>query len=143
MAYDARAFEARRRGLMDQYASTGAANTYGNFVSQQRGQRNLAEMNRGYEKAAPKVVSGYGRAGMLSPTVKSGAFAKAMREFAQERIRQTSQAQQDLSQEQNMFDLGQRQLQSDYNVGLQDLEAEKARQIEQDALDLMRMRSGF
>ena len=143
MAYDASAFEARRRGLMDQYASTGSANAFGNFVSQQRGQRNLADMSRGYEKAAPKVVSNFGRAGMLSPTVKSGAFAKAMREFAKDRIRETSRAQQDLSQEQNMFELGQRQLQSNFNVGLQDLEAEKARQIEQDALELMRLRSGF
>jgi hypothetical protein len=143
MAYDASAFEARRRNLMDQYASTGSANAFGNFVSQQRGQRNLADMSRGYEKAAPKVVSNFGRAGMLSPTVKSGAFAKAMREFAKDRIRETSRAQQDLSQEQNMFELGQRQLQSNYNVGLQDLEAEKARQIEQDALELMRLRSGF
>ena len=31
----------------------------------------------------------------------------------------------------------------EYKVGLQDLEAEKARQIEQDALEIMRLRSGF
>lgn len=143
MAYDASAFEARRRGLMDQYASTGSANAYGNFVSQQRGQRDLAKMAKGYEKAAPQIVSGFGRSGMLTPTVRSGAFAKAMREFAKDRISNTAEAQQNLSQEQNMFELGQRQLQSNYNVGLQDLEAEKARQIEQDALELMRLRSGF
>jgi hypothetical protein len=143
MAYDPSAFEARRRGLMDKYASTGAANTYGNFVSQQRGQRNLADMARGYEQAAPKIVSNFGRSGMLSPTVKSGAFAKAMRDFAKDRIRETSRAQQDLSQQNAMFNLGQAQLGDEFKVGLQDLEAEKARQIEQDALELMRLRSGF
>jgi hypothetical protein len=42
-----------------------------------------------------------------------------------------------------MFGLGQAQLGDEYKVGLQDLEAEKARQIEQDALEIMRLRSGF
>jgi len=143
MAYDAGAYEARRRGLMDQYASTGAANAYSNFLSQQRGQRNLADMSKGYEKALPQVRTGYVKRGLYGPNVQSGAFRKALQDFARERISQTAQAQQDLAQQKSMFDLGQRQLESNYNVGLQDLEAEKARQIEQDALELMRLRSGF
>lgn len=143
MAYDASAFEARRRGLMDKYASTSAANTYGNFVSQQRGQRNLADMNKGYEKAQPRIRTSFARKGMYGPGVQSGAFRKALQDFATERIGQTSQAQQDLEQQNEMFRLGQAQLGDEYRIGLQDLEAEKARQIEQDALELMRLRSGF
>ena len=143
MAYDASAYEARRRGLMDQYASTGAANAYSNFLSQQRGQRSLADMSKGYEKAQPEIIKSYGKKGMYGPNVQSGAFQKALQDFAKERISQTAQAQQDLDQNQNMFNLGQSQLQSNYQVGLQDLEAEKARQIEQDALQLMALRSGF
>ena len=143
MAYNASAFEARRRGLMDKYASLGAANTYGNFVSQQRGQRNLADMNKGYEKAQPQIRTSFGKRGAFTPNVQSGAFKRALQEFATERIGQTAQAQQDLAQQQAMFNLGQAQLGSEYKVGLQDLEAEKARQIEQDALEIMRLRSGF
>lgn len=143
MAYDASAFEARRRNLMDQYASTGASNAYSNFLSQQRGQRNLADMAKGYEKALPQVRTSYVKRGMYGPNVQSGAFRKALQDFAQERISQTAQAQQDLAQQQAMFDLGQAQLGANYKIGLQDLEAEKAKQIEQDALELMRLRSGF
>ena len=143
MAYDASAYEARRRGLMDQYASTGAANAYSNFLSQQRGQRSLADMSKGYEKALPQVRTSYVKRGLYGPNVQSGVFRKALQDFARERISQTAQAQQDLAQQQDMFNLGQSQLESNYRVGLQDLEAEKARQIEQDALELMRLRSGF
>ena len=143
MAYDASAYEARRRGLMDQYASTGAANAYSNFLSQQRGRRNLADMAKGYEKALPQVRTSYVKRGLYGPNVQSGVFRKALQDFARERISQTAQAQQDLAQQQDMFNLGQSQLESSYRVGLQDLEAEKARQIEQDALELMRLRSGF
>ena len=143
MAYDASAFEARRRGLMDQYASTGAANAYGNFVSQQRGQRNLADMAKGYEKAQPQIRTSFGKRGSFTPNVKTGAFQKALQDFARERISQTAQAQQDLAQQNAMFGLSQAQLGENFKVGLQDLEAEKARQIEQDALELMRLRSGF
>ena len=143
MAYDASAYEARRRGLMDQYASTGAANAYSNFLSQQRGQRSLADMSKGYEKALPQVRTSYVKRGLYGPNVQSGVFRKALQDFAKERISQTAQAQQDLAQQQDMFNLGQSQLESNYRVGLQDLEAEKARQIEQDALELMRLRSGF
>jgi hypothetical protein len=143
MAYDASAFEARRRNLMDQYASTGASNAYSNFLSQQRGQRNLADMAKGYEKAQPQIRTSMAKRGVYTPNVQSGIFKKALQEFAQERINQTSQAQQDLAQQNAMFDLGQAQLAGNYKVGIQDLEAEKARQIEQDALELMRLRSGF
>lgn len=143
MAYDASAFEARRRGLMDKYASIGAANTYGNFVSQQRGQRNLFDLNKSYEKAQPQIRTSFAKKGMYTPNVQSGAFKKALQDFAKERISETSRAQQDLAQQNAMFGLGQAQLGDEYKVGLQDLEAEKARQIEQDALEIMRLRSGF
>jgi hypothetical protein len=143
MAYDASAFEARRRGLMDKYASIGSANTYGNFVSQQRGNRNLADMNKGFEKAQPQIITSFGKRGSFTPNVKTGAFQKALQDFAKERISTTSRAQQDLAQQNTMFNLGQAQLGDEYKVGLQDLEADKARQIEQDALEIMRLRSGF
>lgn len=143
MAYDPSIYEARRRGLMENYAATGAANTYGNFISKQGQARNFADLQEDFKKAAPKIVSGYGRSGMLTPNVRSGAFNKAMREFAKERIKTESRAQQDMAQSDQQYGLGMAQLGAGYRGSLADLEAEKAREIEQTAAELLRLRSGY
>ena len=43
MAYNPSAFEARRRSYLENFAAEGAMNAYKNTLSQQRGQRNLAQ----------------------------------------------------------------------------------------------------
>lgn len=142
MAYDAAQFEARRRGLMENFGATGAMRTYSNFLSQQRGNRNLADLNTSFDKQAPQVVSGYGRSGRNTANVKSGAFAKAMQEFAQNRVKQTSDAQQQLNEANYGYGLENDQAIAGYNYSVQDLEAEKSRQIAQDAQDILRYRAG-
>ena len=143
MAYNPAAYEARRRGYMNDYAATGAMNAYTQFLSQQRGQRDFANMNKEYDKAAPQVVAGYGRRGLNSANVKSGAFAKGLQDFASDRVSNTAQAQQGLAQQAAGYDLSNRQLGERYQSGLADLESEKAKQIEDDARELMRMRAGY
>jgi hypothetical protein len=143
MAYNPAAYEARRRGYMNDYASTGAMNAYTQFLSQQRGQRDLYDLNQSYEKAAPQVVAGYGRRGLNSANVKSGAFGKGLQDFASDRVSNTAQAQQGLAQQAAGYDLSNRQLGERYQSGLADLEAEKAQQIQDDAQELMRMRAGY
>ena len=85
MAYDAAEFEARRRGLMENFGATSAMRTYSNTLSQQRGNRALANYGYGLEN---------------------------------------------------------KQAQAGYNYSVQDLEAEKSRQIAQDAQDILRYRAG-
>ena len=143
MAYNPAAYEARRRGYMNDYAATGAMNAYTQFLSQQRGQRDLYDLNQSYEKAAPQVVAGYGRRGLNSANVKSGTFGKGLQEFASDPVRNTAQAQQGLGQQTAGYDLSNRQLGERFQSGLADLEAEKAQQIEQDAQELMRVRAGY
>lgn len=143
MAYNPAAYEARRRGYMNDYAATGAMNAYTQFLSQQRGQRDFANMNKQYDKAAPQVVAGYGRRGLNSANVKSGAFRKGLQEFASDRVSNTAQAQQGLAQQAAGYDLSNRQLGERYQSGLADLESEKAQQIQNDAQELMRMRAGY
>ena len=143
MAYNPAAYEARRRGYMNDYAATGAMNAYTQFLSQQRGQRDFANMNKEYDKAAPQVVAGYGRRGLNSANVKSGAFAKGLQDFASDRVSNTAQAQQGLAQQNAGYDLSNRQLGERFQSGLADLESEKAQQIQDDAQELMRMRAGY
>jgi len=142
MAYDPSLYESRRRGLMSNYASTGAQNVYQKFLDTQRQQRQFADLNTQFEQAAPKVVSQYGRRGLVGPTVKSGAFRKAMSDFAKNRAKQTSQAQTDMQQSDWGFNLQQSGRDEAFQNDLRDLEMEKARQIEQDAMELLRYRAG-
>lgn len=143
MAYDPSMYEARRRGLMENYSATGAANTYANFLSRQGQARNFADLQDEYNKAAPQVVAGYGKRGLLTPNVRSGAFNKAMQEFAKNRIKSESRAMQDMAQGEQQYGLGMAQLGAGYRGSLADLEAEKAREIEQTAAELLRLRSGY
>ena len=143
MAYNPAAYEARRRGYMNDYAATGAMNAYTQFLSQQRGQRDLADMYKQYDKAAPQVVAGYGRRGLNSANVKSGTFGQGLQDFASDRVKNTAQAQQALGQQSAGYDLSNRQLGDRYQSGLADLESEKAQQIQDDAQELMRVRAGY
>jgi hypothetical protein len=143
MAYNPAAYEAKRRGYMNDYASTGAMNAYTQFLSQQRGQRDFADMNKAYDKQAPQVVAGYGRRGLNSANVKSGAFQQGLQDFASDRVTNTADAQQRLNTQTAMDSLTNKQLGDRYQQSLTDLEADKTYQIEQDARELLKLRSGY
>lgn len=143
MAYNPAAYESKRRGYMNDYASTGAMNAYTQFLSQQRGQRDFADMNKAYDKQAPQLVAGYGRRGLNSANVSSGAFQQGLQDFASERVSKTAAAQQGLDAQSAMDTLTNKQLGDRYQQSLSDLEADKAYQIEQDARELLKVRSGY
>jgi hypothetical protein len=143
MAYDPSAFEARRRGYLENFAAQQAMGAYKNLLSQQRGQRNLSMWKSQADKQTQPFVAGFGRRGVAGPAVKSGIFANAMQEYAKERIRQQAEQERALQEQGYGYDLEQKEALARYNQNILDLEAEKARQIEDDARQLLAMRSGF
>jgi len=143
MAYNPAAYEARRRGYESNYAAEGAMNAYKNFLSQQRGQRNITDLTKSYQKAAPRVVAGYGRRNLNAPNIRSGAFNTGLQDFATESVRQQADAERALREDMYGYDLSSRSAQSNYQQQLLDLEAEKASQIEEDARQLLAMRAGM
>lgn len=142
MAYDPSVYEGRRRGLMQQFAAEGAMNAYQQFVSQQRGQRNIADLTRQYEQQAPRVVSAYGRRGLMGPNTRSGISRQALQQFAQQRIRQQSDLERQLQESAFGYDLAERRRQEMFQQAMQDLESEKAREIAQSAQSILAYRSG-
>lgn len=142
MAYDPSIYEARRRGLTDNYSATAAMRAYSQFLGRQLGQRGLVDLNTNFNQQAPRLVSSYGQRGLVGPNVRTGAFARAMQQFAQQRVRQTSEYQTGLDQQEYGYGLTNRQAETGYNASLQDMEAEKARQIQEDAQRLLRHRAG-
>jgi hypothetical protein len=142
MAYDPSAYEARRRALMNNYAYSGGQSVYQRFLDAQRQQRQFADLNTQYEQAAPKVVSGWGRRGHVGPNVQSGAFRKAMSDFAKNRAKTTAEAQRGMNQSTQMFDLQERTRQDALQNDMRDLEMEKTKEIDAAAQDLLRYRAG-
>jgi hypothetical protein len=142
MAYDPSAYEARRRALMNNYAYSGGQSVYQRFLDAQRQQRQFADLNTQYEQAAPKVVSGWGRRGHVGPNVQSGAFRKAMSDFAKNRAKTTAEAQRGMDQSTQMFDLQERTRQDALQNDMRDLEMEKTKEIDAAAQDLLRYRAG-
>jgi hypothetical protein len=142
MAYDPSAYEARRRALMNNYANTGAQSVYQRYLDAQNSQRQYADLNTQFEQQAPKVVSGWGRRGHVGPGVQSGAFRKAMSDFAKNRAKTTAEAQRGINQSTQMFDLQERTREDSFQNDLRDLEMEKSREIDAAAQDLMRYRAG-
>ena len=142
MAYNPADYEARRRGYTQQYGATGAMNAYANFLSQQRGTRERQGMMDEYNKAQPRVASGYSRRGMVGPNVRSGLFARGLQDFAKQRARSFSEFDQGQQEQQRMYDLTEAQRLEAFRNQLADMEAEKANTIAEAARQLYQRRMG-
>ena len=142
MAYDPSLYEARRRGYMENYASTAAANQYARTLSQQRGARQRMEALRQYERAQPQLVRAYSQRNLVSPNVRSGIFNRAMQEFASERARGLSEFDLGQAEQMRQFDLEDARTLQEYRRALGNLEAEKAREIANAAAQLFAFRAG-
>jgi hypothetical protein len=142
MAYDPSIYEARRRGLTENYAATAAANQFARTLSQQRGARQRQTALRQYEQAQPALVRGYSQRNLVSPSVRSGLFSRAMQEFGSERARGLSELEQQQMNEFRQADLEDARLLQDYRRMLGDLEMEKAREIADAARQLFAFRAG-
>ena len=142
MAYDPSLYEARRRGYTENYAATAAANQFARTLSQQRGARQRQTALRQYEAAQPQLVRAYSCRNLVSPSVRSGLFSRAMQEFGSERARGLSEMEQQQMNELRQMDLEDARLLQDYRRMLGDLEAEKAREIADAARQLFAFRAG-
>lgn len=139
MAYDPSAFEARRRGLEQNFAAQSAVNEYARFLAQQRGSRQLGEFQRNVTQTIPKFGRTYGKRGLYGQGVKSGVFGQALSTFGQESARQRSQLEQDIAQQQRQYELQGAGYQAQYESALADLEGEKARLIGETATGLLNL----
>ena len=142
MAYNPADYEARRRGYTQQYAATGAMNSYANFLSQQRGTREKTNMMNEYNKAQPQITSAYARRGLQGPNVQSGIFARGLQDFAKQRAQALQQFDQGQLETQRGYDLGEAQRGEAFRNQLADMESEKAQTIAEAARQLFANRVG-
>lgn len=138
--YNAGAYERRKRDIEYDYGNQATTNAYGRFLSQQRGERSLGDLSRGFGRAYPSYRAQFGQRGLAGPGIASGVQRQAMGNYVGDYTRQYGQMAQDLTQQLQQFDLSQQNLDAFRQQSLADLEAQKAEQIANDASALEYLR---
>lgn len=143
MAFDPSIYEARRRALEQQYAPQAAQARYSRKSVVQNTDRSLRDLAQSYDRQLQPYQATFGRRNMYGPNVRSGAYRKGLMEFAKQRMQSESDLQQSMLQQLGQYDLQEKQALDAIRGGNMDLEAEKLRQIAEDAQIVMARRAGF
>jgi hypothetical protein len=148
MAYDPSLFEQQRRNLLGNFAQQSALNAYQRYLAETRGQRPILSLEEaafsrtptGGLGEVPKLTSSYARRGLQGKGMRSGIYNEALSSYAKNRARQLGYAREDQAGALRGFDVQKTGYESDLATGMQDLEANKARQIAADAAALLNLR---
>jgi len=146
MAYDPSLFEARRRGLTQQYGASAALNAYQQYLAKQAGERQMETFGRESETQLKRLSSAYskpasmGGRGLYGMGIRSGVYNRALSDYATEAARQRGYLSGDLATQQREYELKSNQLLANLQSQLTDLESEKAKQIAADAAALLQLR---
>jgi hypothetical protein len=98
-------------------------------------------MSSTFGRQMPKYKAQFGQRGMSGPGVSSGVQHQAMSNYIGDYAQQYGRAQQDMTQEAQQYDLKEQQYGAFRQQSLNDLEAQKANQIANDAKALEYLRN--
>lgn len=130
------AFEQRKRAAAGQRDATLAQNAYSRFLSQQRGTRKIADLDRGMTRGLEKFGASYGRRGLRN----SGIFNQAQADYAQSWTQQRQDVNDQLNDVARQLDFGDQGAWGSYYSTEADLEAQKQAQIMATAAQLEQFR---
>ena len=122
------------------YNTDRATNAYGRFLSQQRGERSLGDMSRGFNRGLPNYRAQFGQRGLSGPGIRSGSMQRSMGNYLGDYARDYGRVQQDATQEAQNYDLQAAQLDAHYNNSLAALEQRRQNEIANAALAIEAMR---
>ena len=142
MAFNPAEYAARLQALISGFNTSSSRALYDNQMMNQNSRRAIVDMNTQYDKQAPQLVAGYGRRGLNSANVKSGAFASAMQDFAKDRVDKTSQAQGALDTSNAFYQSDLSDRRSQLAADQSSVEQQKAQQIAEDAGKILQYRAG-
>lgn len=129
-------FERQKGAVDERYGSESTTNAYGRFISQQRGSRQLGDMNRSFGRQTPLYKSQFAQRGLTGGGVSSGVMKQSMQNYLGDYGREYGRTQQDITQGLQQHDLNQDNLTSWRNQQMADIEAQKASAIANDAAQL-------
>jgi hypothetical protein len=129
-------YERQRGDINYKYTNEAANNAYGRFISQQRGQRNLGDMQQNFGRQYPGYKAQFGQRGLAGGGINSGTMRQSMNRFVGDFGQQYQRAQQDMTLEGQQYDLSQDNLDQWRQQALQDVEIQKANDIANAAQNL-------
>jgi hypothetical protein len=139
--YNVGQYERQKTGIEYDYGNQAATNAYGRFLGQQRGSRQLGDMTQNFQRSYAPYKSQFGQRGLSGGGARSGVQHQAMTNYLGDYAQQYGRAQQDITQDQQQFDLNDQRLAAFRQQSLADIEAEKAQAIANDAQALEYLRN--
>jgi hypothetical protein len=127
--FDYMGYNQKKRAAGAGYASKTAANTYAQFLSQQRGSRKKFDLQQQQERQAPKIVSGYAQRGLAGPGVQSGIYQKGLTDFATQNFQDFADLNRSQDEEMQQSRFEQAQNKAEYDQQIAELEAQKQASI--------------
>lgn len=143
MAIDTSIYERQRRGINEDYAAKSATNAYSRFLSQQRGDRAIADYSRDFQRGTPKLTAAYGRKGLTGGGVQSGVYGRAMQRYVGDYSQSMDRQLADQQGQMRQYDLSEAQLASARDRALSDMETDKAKEIANAASYLSALKPQF
>lgn len=119
------AYDQRQRAAATQRDAQLAQNAYSRFLSQQRGTRNLADLNRGMTEGLGKFGASFGRRGLRN----SGIFARAQNDYASSWAQQAANVNDQTAQQLNQLNFADQSANANYQSLAAEMEAQKQAQI--------------
>jgi hypothetical protein len=126
----------KRRAAASQRDASLAMNAFSRMLSQQRGSRDLAKLDKDASRGLEGFGAGYGKRGLRN----SGIFKSASSDYSQDWMQQRNDQLDALRQQMAQYDLQDTQSQTGYQNTLADIELEKQRDILSTAASLQGLR---
>lgn len=130
----------KKAALGQGYASKTAANTYSQFLAQQRGNRQMADVRQQFKAQTPKVMNAYLRRGLSGPGVRSGVYERGLSDFAKQQTTAENETQQAINEAIDALRQQRVDMDAEYQRELADLELQKANEQAQAAATLLAFR---
>jgi hypothetical protein len=119
------AFQQRRRSATTQRDASLAQNAYSRMLGQQRGSRNLADIDRNMTRGLESLASGHARRGLRH----SGIFQTAQNDYGSAWMQQRQDVNDEIASTLRQADFADSQAWNAYQATEADIEAEKQAQI--------------
>lgn len=129
-------YEPRKRAATQQRDASLAMNAFSRLLSQQRGSRDIMNVDKSAAKGLEGFGAGYGKRGLRN----SGIYRGATSDYAQNWMQQRNEQMDALRQQMAQYDLQDTQSQAGYQNTLADIELEKQRDILSTAASLQGLR---
>ena len=134
--FDYLSYGQRKRTAGSQYGASAAKSAYSQFLAQQRGNRQVFDINKQFEQAAPGLVNSYTKRGLAGPGVQSGIYSKGLTDFANRKTEDINASQMGTAQDIQQMKLEDAGNLDAYNAQFNQLEFEKNSNIANTAASL-------